>query len=1214
MRRFVIILGCLLAAVVIAVATLPWWVGIAVKGIGPMFGLTVGAYERNGYRQFTVRDVEYRRPGVRVAVKEATSETPLLWWWHRVQGRPGKVVAGEWLTDVQPIPGTTPSKSPSGWLPLRQQLERVADIVNFWLPEAEIGSGVVTWKGGGLDFGPAIWSKRTLIASRVQYRTMAAAAKIEMPNNQEFRIAANLSDGAGEAVFTTKGAAVEATGSWWGQRVELSSTFGPEGWLPTEAALKSQSWSVPADRAKLGSSYATLRGGAEIQWKEGNLTANVALEAEPLKGSKAPPLSIELQGHGADGLFVADALDVVLPGVTARLSEPVSIDRTGKLRSAPSRFVASCNLAEQPWFSAKGLVHLDGTISAGEAGIAKVTFNLNGRDVRAFDFGIAQLNSGGEFEWPRITIREGHFTFPDGNKATVSGGWNVKTREISDAAVRGRIGRALLAPWLPDSVAFDAVVVDATASGEWQNFAHEGRVDVTDLAVERLNPVGLRLEWRGHGFGADHFEAKATAGASALTAEGAIELTGATIAGLTLRNGEQTRLTLARPARVTWRPRLQVDQVRLEGPQTLVALNLLLGTSGRFETSIRNVQSEWFREIVKLPATMWAVDSLDGQVSWVDGPAILAMKGLGTVHLGPDRAAQLSAEIDGDGKGIKITSLRVAEGTGEIVNATGQLPVVITPDSKPWLHLDDDAQFTLHAVSSPNPGFWDKLSELAGLEIVEPALQVNLTGTWLRPKGEAQFRASRIAARRDRFKFQWPRIESLDVRITGNRQGVKLDNFSVAIEGQSVRAQGTLPVAPDKWDELMKNPRAFAREGDLHLEIPDADLGAVAQYFPDYLAAKGRLQLDLTFRADETIMGSVRVTNATSRPLGPLGVLQEVNALLVFEGRAANLQGVTAKMGGQAVTLQGRAELPKGQPARLDLTLKGDNLPFVRQTGLLLRGDLDLKLAGAGKAATISGNVKLRDSLFLSDVRSLIPSGAKGGPRRPPYFSIETPPLNAWTLNVAVNGERFLRLRTPVFNGTASARFRLSGTLGTPRIEGEAVIDEGNIRLPFANFAVQQGQVRLTPEQLEPQIWITGTTRRYGYDVRMELTGSTSAQNLTFTSSPPLEAEQVLLMVMTGQAPQNEITTTDRQRVARFGAFFGQSLLGSIGGDTTGADRLTISSGENVSQQGRETYNIEYRLDNRWSLTGEYDEYDDYYGGLKWRFYERGGRKADEKK
>jgi translocation and assembly module TamB len=99
---------------------------------------------------------------------------------------------------------------------------------------------------------------------------------------------------------------------------------------------------------------------------------------------------------------------------------------------------------------------------------------------------------------------------------------------------------------------------------------------------------------------------------------------------------------------------------------------------------------------------------------------------------------------------------------------------------------------------------------------------------------------------------------------------------------------------------------------------------------------------------------------------------------------------------------------------------------------------------------------------------------------------------------------------------------------------------------------------------------------------------------------------------MAGQPPKDEIATTESQRMARVGAFFGQSLLGSFSGDAGGADRLSITSGENVSEQGRETYNIEYRLNDRWALTGEYDEFDEYYAGLKWRFFEKGGEPKDE--
>src|SRR5262249_13881211 len=150
-------------------------------------------------------------------------------------------------------------------------------------------------------------------------------------------------------------------------------------------------------------------------------------------------------------------------------------------------------------------------------------------------------------------------------------------------------------------------------------------------------------------------------------------------------------------------------------------------------------------------------------------------------------------------------------------------------------------------------------------------------------------------------------------------------------------------------------------------------------------------------------------------PLGPLGVLQEINADVQMKGRSFELRSVSARSGGQPVTLTGKVELPDSGSPRFDLALRGTNLPFVRQAGLLLRGDVDLKLQSpASGDPRLSGTVRLRDSLFLSDVRSFLPQSGPTAAKRPPYFSVDTVPLNGWGLTVDVSGDRFLRLRTPV--------------------------------------------------------------------------------------------------------------------------------------------------------------------------------------------------------
>jgi translocation and assembly module TamB len=98
-------------------------------------------------------------------------------------------------------------------------------------------------------------------------------------------------------------------------------------------------------------------------------------------------------------------------------------------------------------------------------------------------------------------------------------------------------------------------------------------------------------------------------------------------------------------------------------------------------------------------------------------------------------------------------------------------------------------------------------------------------------------------------------------------------------------------------------------------------------------------------------------------------------------------------------------------------------------------------------------------------------------------------------------------------------------------------------------------------------------------------------------------------MVMAGQVPQvgAQATGTPSQ-LAGLGEYFGQNLL--LGQGAAGSDRLDVISGQQISEKGRATYEIDYRLRDRWWLIGEYDQFDDYNAGIKWRIYSAGGPHA----
>ena len=1198
-----------MAVLVGALAALPWWLGPVLGRVGRTWGASFGAYERIGYTRFALREVEVRQPGVRVTVSRVESDTPLVWLGRRAVGQPGEIVVEHWTVKVERPDGSVVAPSATaegGWMPLRATLLSIAKGLARWLPRAQAGAGTVRWPGGGLTLASATWMERTLTVEKLELGPFTTGVKLTFPFGADLlRLTAHTIDASGSANLESRDANVTGKVSWWEQDAALRAQFGEHGWLPAEATMQADAWQLPGARLKLGELYATVRGHGKIAWREGHFAAEGAATGEPLTGKSAPPLAAALRGHGDARTFTVEALQATLPGITVQLSGPVTIDRQGQFQPSAARFTLQLELAQQPWFAAKGTVTGEAGLVAGVARSPVVDFHLAARDVAAGGVALSAASVTGRFAWPRVEITAGTIATAAGEKFTGRGGWDFRVQEILNATVDGQVRRATLAGWLPAQPDFDTIAIKAQASGPLATLTHSGSARAESVKWRGLNPLALAVTWRGRGDAIDEFTAEATAGTTTVSATGSANSAEAHLSALTLATGKTTHLRLTAPATVRWSPAGQIDALRLAG-QGDVGAAIRWGESGRIEITMHQVLSAWFQELMPVPGPAWQVNSLAIAGTWDRGPMTFSVTGEAAIDLGGGRTAAVAVDARGDQDGLRLAALRATEGTTPILTATGRAPIVFSPGVASPVRIEPDGALLLEVATASNGPFWDKLAELTGVELKEPEATAHVTGTWARPLGGIRLRAARVAMDPHRFNRPLPAMESLDLALTGDRSGLKLETFAVSVEGQLVRAQGRLPVATGGWDGLRQNPLAFVgRSAELHLEVPDADVAAFARFLPPYLAPKGRMQADLNYRGGGAMDGFLQLRDAASRPLGPLGVLQEINADLRLAGRTVELRSVTAKAGGQPVTLSGTIQFPADAAPRYEVALRGANLPFVRQTGLLVRGDLDLKLhtPEAGPTA-IGGTVRLRDSLFLSDVRAFLPGGTKGDALQPPYFAVATPPFDAWTLGVDVSGARFLRLRTPVFNGVASARFRLGGTLGEPRAIGEVTIDEGQVLVPFASFTVKQGTVRITeedPHQLT--LFLRATGRRDGYELAMEITGTAEAPSIVFTSSPALDSDQLLMMVMTGAPPTNGIAYSSTQRFARLGTYLGQNLLGSFGGDATSADRLTITSGETISQQGRETYDVEYKLAERWKLVGEYDEFDDYNAGLKWRLY-----------
>jgi translocation and assembly module TamB len=461
---------------------------------------------------------------------------------------------------------------------------------------------------------------------------------------------------------------------------------------------------------------------------------------------------------------------------------------------------------------------------------------------------------------------------------------------------------------------------------------------------------------------------------------------------------------------------------------------------------------------------------------------------------------------------------------------------------------------------------------------------------------------------------EWPGINNVTLDLNLAEEAAEVEALRFEILEQPVEMTAHLPLGEEVWAALRrKDGQLDWHDLSARLRIERAKLSGLAKYFPSLLSPQGELSANIVLQPEARLGGGIEVRDLGTRPLGALGPVHDVDALVRLNGRRIELKRLEAFLGGQRVDLSGDALLPQElwpQDAlpMFRLALRGTNLPLARRPELMLRADVNLTISNspAQPPPTVTGTVTLRNSYFVSDLRALVPGKIARPEQRPPYFSIDKEPFGNWRLNVEVRGDDFLKVRSPIFRGAISSTLRLDGTLGEPVALGEVRVSSGTIQFPFANFEVTEGLVSITSaDPHEPRLFVTAAAERLGYNLKLEVTGPATDPRLQFSSSPPLSPEQILLMVTAGQAPAQAGQLSTEQRAQRLGLFVGRSLLSSLGVGAGSEDRLTIQSGEQVTQSGKPTYEVEYKLTDDWSIVGEYDRFNEFNVGVKWKVLSR---------
>ena len=1220
MRRFLIILLSLAAFLAVLLLLSPFWLPWALPAIARPLRASVGSYSRIGYTRFAVENVTLERRTVTVQVQRIEADTPWLWGIRHVLHRDRPIVADKWSVHVHTGGGPHGPRTDEGWVELQAHLSRIANGLERWLRSATIGPGCVDWPRNEIVLQHAVWKHRDLSVEQLAWRTFQGDVDLDFDRGEsKWHLKARGIGPGMELHARAEGAKLNGELLFNQQKADFSAEFPETGWMPNSASIEASAW-------HLASAVTHLRGYSDIDamvratWAEERFVIDADASSAPLHGSPYPPLKVAVHAHGDRQSYTIEKMDVSIPGAEAHLDRPIKgkLEQVGELTSAvKSRFTLQTKLSDLPYTKAVGTLQGTVDLEPRAHGWPNFIFNVAGENIIWGKFRAKSALARGSLVWPLLSIETAQLEAGGDSKLVASGRADFGKRQISALKVDGALDASIFQPWLPANVAVTRARLSAQAQGPFESFEQQGHVELDHVRVDGLQPADVHLNWQGHGANVSGYDLSIQAGHTEILAAGNADADQIKFERFVWRHQNADRLTLQSPARFVWRPKLKIEGLDLFGPAGELHLSAAWGETGTVSLFARGIESAWWRDLLPVAPFDWSLDNLFVKANWDRGPISVDTTGQFSVRLADRSPISVLISANANGKSVVLQQLQAREDQVELANFSGELPLQLFASPHPRVAIDKRAPLRVQGKLNQSAPEWTDVAKRFGVTLTQPDVTVALSGSLEALRGSLSFSADELQLGRQFGERTWPKIEHLHAQISATGSKLELESASVLIAGQAVDVSGSLPLGEDVWTKLRKDPLDILRhEGALRLQIPNADLTQIAPLISPLLLPQGHLDADISLSGSAPWQGHLRFHDVATKPISSLGRLRDIHGDIEFENRDVIFNDVRLGFGERPITLAGRIHISDEGAPRIELSATGKDLPFVRQAGLLVRGNVNLKLVSAARKTLrpiIRGDVELTDGLFVSDVRSLIPRGGGSGPAlRPPYFSIEAEPFRDWRLDVDVHGEKFLRAKTTVFNGLTSMKFHLEGTLAEPRALGELRIAEGQVLFPFATFSLNDATVRLTDSNpYDPALGLFGKSRRYGYDLSMEITGNASAPVIAFSANPSLTSEQVLLMVMAGEVPKDEINYSTSQKISRLGTFFGQSLLGSLGGGS-GQDRLTITTGEEVSITGRETYDVEYALNDRWSVVGEYDEFDDYNAGVKLKILR--GHKADETK
>lgn len=422
--------------------------------------------------------------------------------------------------------------------------------------------------------------------------------------------------------------------------------------------------------------------------------------------------------------------------------------------------------------------------------------------------------------------------------------------------------------------------------------------------------------------------------------------------------------------------------------------------------------------------------------------------------------------------------------------------------------------------------------------------------------------------------------------------------------GTDLRFQGDVPLSSNA-------PATLSILGNVDLRL--------AKLFDPTLVSSGQIRFDVKSTGtlkNPDVKGQVFIENANVQTLGaPVG-LQNGNGVLTVSNDRVDISSFKGEVGGGTVTASGGvAYRPSLQ---FNLAVAAQEVSFVYQEQIRSAADVKLALVGDKNASTLTGRIQIDRLSFTPDFDLTSFVSAASGESSPPAAGGFADTVK---LDVAVQTSPSLNLVSKTLSIQGGANLQVQGTASQPVIVGRATLNGGDLIFRGNRYVVQSGTIDfINPTRTEPVVNLDLTTVIDQYNIDLRFQGPIEKISTVYTSDPALPPVDIINLLAFGKTTEASAANPSTPGVLGAESVLASGIAGQVTGQVeklAGISHISVDpvlggSGQNpgariaiqqrvtsnlyvtfatdVTATQRQEVQVQYQLNQRWSLSGNRDQ------------------------